>query len=75
MAQTKNVELRVIETSDVHGCFFPYDFIDRRPLKGSLARVSTYVKQLRQQYGATICCFSTTATYFRDNPHATIATM
>ena len=51
MAQTKNVELRVIETSDVHGCFFPYDFIDRRPLKGSLARVSTYVKQLRQQYG------------------------
>jgi len=51
MAQTKNVELRVIETSDVHGCFFPYDFIDRRPLKGSLARVCTYVKQLREQYG------------------------
>ena len=54
MAQTNNVEIRVIQTSDVHGCFFPYDFIDRRPMKGSLARVSTYVKQLRQQYGSNV---------------------
>lgn len=54
MAQTKTVSLRVIETSDVHGCFFPYDFINRRPKNGSLARVSTYVDSLRQIYGRNL---------------------
>lgn len=45
------VKLRIVETSDVHGCFFPYDFINRQPKKGTLARVSTYVNQLREEYG------------------------
>lgn len=57
MAQTKTVELRILETSDVHGCFFPYDFINRCPMKGSLARVSTYVKQLRDKYGDNLLLF------------------
>ena len=26
MAKEKKITFRVIETSDVHGCFFPYDF-------------------------------------------------
>lgn len=47
----KTVRLRIIETSDVHGRFFPYDFIERKPLEGSLARVSTYVNRLRKDYG------------------------
>ncbi|MDD7318518.1 MAG: 5'-nucleotidase C-terminal domain-containing protein [Prevotella sp.] len=51
MAQTKNIELRIVETSDVHGCFFPYDFINRKPMSGTLARVSTYVNRLRKEYG------------------------
>lgn len=51
MAKTKKIELRVIETTDVHGCFFPYDFIEQKPMKGTLARVSTYVNRLRKQYG------------------------
>ena len=50
-AKNKIVKLRIIETSDVHGCFFPYDFISRQPKKGTLARVSTYVNQLRNEYG------------------------
>lgn len=50
-AQEKNVEIRVIQTSDVHGCFFPYDFINQQPMSGSLARVSSYVKSLRAKYG------------------------
>lgn len=54
MAQTKTVHLRIIETSDVHGSFFPYDFINRKPQKGSLARISTYVNLLRQQYGKNL---------------------
>lgn len=53
-AQNKTVKLRVIETSDVHGSFFPYDFIQRKPKKGSLARVSSYVDSLRTIYGKNL---------------------
>ena len=50
----KTVTLRLIETSDVHGAFFPYDFIERRPMRGSMARVSSYVKKQRKQYGKNL---------------------
>ena len=52
MAQT--VTIKVIQTSDVHGSFFPYDFINRKEKRGSLARVSTYVKQARKTYGKNV---------------------
>lgn len=51
MAQPKDITLKLVETSDVHGSFFPYDFITRQPKSGSMARVSTYVNKLRQEYG------------------------
>ncbi len=54
MTRTKTVNLKIIATSDVHGCFFPYNYIDNVPMKGSLARVSTYLKQVRQQYGKNV---------------------
>lgn len=50
MAQQRTVKLRVVETTDVHGSFFPYDFIDRKPKAGSLARVSSYMKDLRERF-------------------------
>jgi 2',3'-cyclic-nucleotide 2'-phosphodiesterase/3'-nucleotidase len=50
-AKGKTVTIRLAETSDVHGAFFPYDFIERRPMRGTMARVSSYVKRQRQQYG------------------------
>ncbi len=50
----KTISLKFIETSDVHGSFFPYDFINRKPKAGSMARVATYVKQLRSQYGENL---------------------
>lgn len=50
-AKLKTVKLRIIQTSDVHGCFFPYDFINRKPKEGTLARVITYVDSLRKHYG------------------------
>ena len=53
-ASTKPVTLKIVETSDVHGAFFPYDFIRRQPKAGSLARVSSYVKGLRAQYGQNV---------------------
>ena len=54
MAETKTVNLKIIETSDVHGCFFPYDYIEDSPMEGSLARVSTYIKKLRKEYGNNV---------------------
>ena len=51
MGQTKTIKLRVIETSDVHGYFFPYDFSEGKPVQGSLARANTYIKKVRETYG------------------------
>ena len=48
---SKTVRLKVIETSDVHGHFFPYDFMEKKPLKGTLVRANTYINKQRQQYG------------------------
>lgn len=47
----KTVTLHFVETTDVHGAFFPIDFYNERPANGSMARVSTYLTQLRKQYG------------------------
>lgn len=44
-AQTINV--KIIETSDVHGAIFPYSLKDNREINSSLARVSTYLNQQR----------------------------
>lgn len=50
----KTVVFRIIETTDVHGSFFPYDFLNDKPKDGSLARVSYYVDSLRAQYGENV---------------------
>ena len=50
----EEITIKLLETSDVHGAYFPYDFITRQPLKGSLARVSTYVNEQRKQYGDNV---------------------
>ena len=52
--QAKTVTLRLIETSDVHGAFFPYNFTERRPMQGTMARVSSYLKRQRKSYGDRI---------------------
>lgn len=50
-ASDTEVTFRLLETSDVHGCYFPYDFIKGKPMKGSLARVSSFVKEARKKQG------------------------
>lgn len=45
LAQTVNV--KIIETSDVHGAIFAYDFTENKPTNASLARVTTYVNEQR----------------------------
>lgn len=48
---SKTVRFKVIETSDVHGHFFPYDFMERKPLKGTLVRANTYINKEREKFG------------------------
>ncbi len=52
--RNRTVRLRIVETSDVHGSFFAYDFVRRRPTRGSLARVDAYVQRLRSTYGSNL---------------------
>ena len=47
----KTVKLKVIETSDVHGHFFPWDFTEGKPINGSLVRANSYINKERKKYG------------------------
>ncbi len=47
---TKVVNLKLIQTSDIHGHYFTYDFIQQREGCGGLARVAWYANQQRLQY-------------------------
>ena len=39
--------VKIIETTDIHGSLFPYDFIEDKNVNHSLAQVYTYVKEER----------------------------
>ncbi len=47
----KTVKLKIIETSDIHGSFFPYDFINAKEVPTSLAQIYSYVKEQRATSG------------------------
>ena len=51
---SKTVTLKVIETSDVHGHFFPWDFMEGRPLRGTLTRANSYINRERQKFGGNL---------------------
>ena len=51
------VSLKIVQTSDVHGNFFMRDYVNNRPVKGSLARVYAYVHALRARYGDSLLLF------------------
>ena len=48
---SKTIEIKAVETSDVHGHFFPYDFMEKKPIRGTLTRANSYIKQQRKKYG------------------------
>lgn len=43
----QKINLKIIETSDVHGAIYPYNFITDKPSKNSLAQVHTFVEKER----------------------------
>src|SRR5512142_1417025 len=48
------VVLKIIETTDVHGSIFPYDFINDKPMSTSLAQLSSYVAAERAKTGQSV---------------------
>lgn len=49
-AQEREVKLKLVETSDIHGNFYPYNFIAQQEWAGSLARVHAFVQKKREIY-------------------------
>ena len=49
--QTREVHLRWIHTSDVHGALFGYDFLRQNPTTGGLSSIYAIVKQQRDEMG------------------------
>lgn len=45
MSQT----VRILATSDIHGYVFPFSYADRTPVNQSLSRVSTLIRQFRDE--------------------------
>lgn len=45
------LNLTFVETTDIHGAIFPYNFITAKPAATSLAQVSSYVSTLRADKG------------------------
>ncbi len=50
-AQKKDVKLKFVETSDIHGNFYPYNFKTDKPFGGSLARVQSYLSEQKRMFG------------------------
>lgn len=50
VAQEKVVKLKIVQTSDIHGNYYPYNFITRQEWQGSLARVYSFVQKNREIY-------------------------
>lgn len=44
----KSVTLTFIETSDIHGAIYPYDFVNAKPMAASLAQVASLIEEERQ---------------------------
>lgn len=44
----------ILETTDLHGAILPYDFIEKKDLKVSLANISTYIKETKKENSPVI---------------------
>ena len=50
----KDVEIKLLQTSDIHGNLFPENFIAMTPAQGGMSRISTIVKNYREKYGDNV---------------------
>lgn len=55
--ESREVKIKILQTTDIHGNYFPYDFIEDKPGTGSLSRIYTYVKNEREKLGNNLLLF------------------
>ncbi len=51
---TDAVVLKLIETTDVHGSLFPYDFVEAEDIFNSLTQINTYVESERDKTSQSV---------------------
>ncbi len=54
ICSAKDVEIKILQTSDIHGNMFPENFITMTPAKGGMSRISSIVKDYREKYGENV---------------------
>jgi len=57
LVQGQTVHLKMLQTSDVHGAIFDYDFINGRPARTSLMQANTYIQAEREKFGDRLLLF------------------
>lgn len=55
MGKSRKVVIKIMETTDIHGNFFGYDFKENHPLEGGLPQVASYVRSQRDSLGKENC--------------------
>lgn len=53
----REVTIKIVQTSDMHGYFFPYDYMKNKPTSGSFARIHSYLQEQRAEYGDNLLLF------------------
>ena len=53
-AKHHDTTIKIVETTDLHGAIFPYDFVWDKNTNNSQAQVSYYVNELRKQQGNAV---------------------
>ena len=51
-AGSVNKKVSIIETTDIHGVILPYDYIEKKEIRASLASSFTYIRQIRKEKDA-----------------------
>ncbi len=47
-------KITIIETTDLHGVIWPYDYIEKKDINASMASIYTHVRQVRKESDATL---------------------
>ena len=53
----REVTIKIVQTSDIHGNYFPFDYIKGEDTSGSFARIYSYVEQQRKEHGDNLLLF------------------
>ena len=74
MGKSRKVVIKIMETTDVHGNFFGYNFKENHPLEGGFPQVSAYVNSQRDSLGKENCILIDAGDIYKDNHVYTIQT-